>query len=163
MENNRIQKIKNVIVKKPYSYYFIVIFLAYLGLNIWLNQSFETFDVFNGYRLGFIIPFYILNFVTAFLVAVNLNLIFVKFKDFKQMNKTGGFTAFGIFLGFVGGACPGCFAGVFPALVGIFGASLTLSALPLNGLEIQVAASLILMASIFLLTRENVCKIDLKK
>jgi len=160
LSKNQLQKIKEAIVKKPYVFYLVIIFLGYLGLNIWLNQTFVTFSVlFTAYKLSFAIPFVALSLITAFLVAVTINLIILKFKEFRAVNKTSGIAAVAIFLGFVGGACPGCFVGIFPAIVGIFGASLTLTSLPLNGLEIQIASSLILILSIHLLTRNKVCKV----
>ena len=112
---------------------------------------------------SFVIPFIIFNFLVAFLVALNLNLVIIKFREFRIVNKTGGVTAVGIFLGFLGGACPGCFAGILPAIVGIFGSTFVLNDLPLNGLEIQVASALILVLSTYLLTREKVCKVDFSK
>ncbi len=166
----RIQKIKNVIVKKPFVFYFILIFLGYLGLNFLLNQSFITLPtLFKTYKFSFSISFAILTLITAILVAININLVIIKFKELKLLNDvkglkgSGGITSLGIFGGLLGGACPGCFVGLFPAFVGLFGITATLSNLPLFGLEIQILSSGLLILSTFLLTKDNTCKIDIKK
>nr|MBI4156533.1 hypothetical protein [Candidatus Woesearchaeota archaeon] len=136
-----------------------------LGINILINKTFITLPtLFTSYRLSFAIPFIALSLITALLVAVNVNLIIIKFKELKKMNKkvnagVGGMGALGIFGGILGGACPGCFVGLFPAFLGLFGITASLSILPLYGLEIQILSSILLTMSIFLLTRENICKI----
>lgn len=71
----------------------------------------------------------------------------------------GGFTFVGVFGGVLGGACPGCFVGLFPAVLGLFGVTATLSILPLYGLEIQAASVGLLVFAVILLTRDTVCKI----
>ena len=68
--------------------------------------------------------------------------------------------ALGIFAGVLGGACPGCFVGLFPAVLGLFGVTASLSVLPFYGLEIQAASIVLLIVAIFFLTKETVCKVD---
>lgn len=163
----RIKKIKNVIIKRPYVFYFIIIFLTYLGINILLNKTYITFPtIFKSYKILFLIPFILLNLITAFLVGININLIIVKFKELKLINDIkgttrGGIVSLGIFGGLLGGACPGCFVGLFPAFLGLFGITMTLGNLPLHGLEIQIISSIILIISLFLLTKENKCKVEI--
>ena len=156
----RSERIKKAIFSRPYVFYFICIFIVYMVLNILLNQTYVTFNTFfSSYRPSFYIPFMILNLITAFLVPLNINLSILKFKDL-SFNTKGeeGFSIVGVFGGLLGGACPGCFAGLFPAFVGLFGISATLGNLPFFGLEIQVLSIVLLIIGAVLLSRETVCK-----
>lgn len=159
----KLEKVKEVTLKKPYSYYFMAIFFGYILLNLLINQVYVNLPTLTEYSNKFLIPFIIFTFLLVpGLVAVTVNLAIVKFKDLKQVKeakggKTGGFAALGIFAGVVGGACPGCFVGLFPALLGLFGLSASLSILPFYGLEIQLASSILLLVSIGYLTRDTVC------
>jgi hypothetical protein len=158
---NRIAKIKNVTIKRPYVFYFITAFILYLGLNSFLNKTFVTFStLFTAYNLSFSIPFVTLHILTALLIATNINLIIFKFKELKLLSKTGGVTFLGIFGGLLAGACPGCLVGLFPAFIGLFGITATLGTLPLYGLEIQIISSILLIVAIIFLTKENVCKVQ---
>ena len=69
----------------------------------------------------------------------------------------------GVTGGILGGACPGCFVGLFPAFLGLFGMTATLSILPFNGLEIQVASTALLLFSSYFLTKPLTCKVDFLK
>tara|TARA_Y100000310_G_C20665617_1_gene807319 strand:- start:1679 stop:2188 length:510 start_codon:yes stop_codon:yes gene_type:complete len=148
---------------------FVVVFFIYLGINVYVNQLYVTgLGIFSMYRTFFAIPFIFFLFLVPGLVALNVNLVVYKFKDLKLMSKRGragaGSVGFlGISAGLIGGACPGCFAGLFPAAVGIFGVTATLSSLPFNGLEVQLASSVLLFVSIYFLTRPVSCEIDFSK
>ena len=164
MASQRIEKIKKVILTKPYIFYFIIGFLVYFIANIFINQLYVTGPgiLFLSYNLSFVIPFIILTFFVAFLVALNINLIIFKYKEIKALNKVTSFTALGMFMGILGGACPGCFVGLFPAFLGIFGITATLGNLPFFGLEIQLVSAILLIFSAFVLTRASVCKIKVE-
>ncbi|MBI2507623.1 hypothetical protein HYV89_01585 [Candidatus Woesearchaeota archaeon] len=159
---NRFDKIKQATIKKPYLYSFIIIVLVYLSLNIIVNQVYVTLPLLFTYNLKIIIPFLFLTILTALLIATNINLIYIKFKELKDVNKAGSLSFFGIFGGLLGGACPSCFVGLFPALLGLFGVTASLSSLPFFGLEILVGSAALLLISIYLLTKDNVCKINLE-
>lgn len=93
-----------------------------------------------------------------------MNLSIRKFRDFKTIQgKGGGLTFLGIFGGLLGGACPGCLIGLFPAVLGIFGVTASLGALPLFGFEIQLISVVFLTIAIFYLTKETTCKINFDK
>ena len=66
-------------------------------------------------------------------------------------------------MGILGGACPSCFVGLFPAVIGLFGISASLSSLPLFGIEIQVVSAILLLLSLFFLTGNNVCTIKIRR
>lgn len=160
MKNRRLEKIKKAIFVKPYIFYFLFSFFLFIGLNIFINKIYITGSIlFNNLKLG--IPFIALNVLVAFLIGVNISLMVMKFKELKMLKKKeGGLTFLAIFGAFLGGACPGCFVGLFPAFLGLFGISASLSILPLYGLELQMASAVILMISTYLLTNDVVCKVE---
>ena len=159
--NSRIEKIKGVTLKKPYIYSFIIIFISYLIINIVVNKVYVTAPLLFTYNLKIIIPYILLTLLVALLVATNMNLIYLKIKDLKNVKKAGGLGFIGIFGGILGGACPSCFVGLFPAFLGLFGVTASLSSLPFFGLEILLGSAAILLISIFLLTKDNICKINI--
>jgi hypothetical protein len=163
MNKNRIERIKTALLKKPYVFSFILIFLVYIFLNLWVNKLYQNIIVFTSYALWFRIHFILFNFlIIPTLVALTLNLAILRFKESLVVKEFGIFSL-GAFGGILGGACPGCFAGLFPALLGLFGVTATLASLPFFGLEIQAASTMLLIVSIFLLTKDVVCKIPKNK
>ena len=162
----RIERIKRAITEKPYVFYLIGIFLVYIALNLVINKLYVNIDIFTSFALWFIIPFLLFNFlIIPALVALTINLSIIKFKEMRPVGSkgSGGFGFIGLFGGILGGACPGCFVGLFPAVLGLFGITASLSVLPLFGLEIQFLSAAFLITAIILLTRDTVCKIDIKK
>jgi hypothetical protein len=167
----RLSKINDATLKRPYAIYFVIIFFAYIGLNLWINKIYVNLPTLTSYATWFLIPFLIFNFfLVPALVALTMNLSIVKFKELKEVQgegskkgkgKAGSFAALGVFGGVLGGACPGCFVGLFPAVLGLFGVTASLSILPLFGLEIQILSTVLLGVSIFYLTRDTVCKVSL--
>ena len=154
----RFEKVK-IVFTKPYIYSFIIIFLLYLTINYFINGFSETAPVFFSFNLNIIIPLIIFNLFIAVLVGVTINLIYIKFKEYKKIHKGHGFSSLGMFVGLLGGACPGCFAGLFPAFMGLFGITASLSSLPLFGMELQLLSIILLLISIYLLTNDDICKI----
>ncbi len=163
MNKGRKERIKKVILKKPYIFYFIGIFLAYVAVNLIINKLYVNLEVFTSFALWFRIPFLFFNFLLIpSLVALTINLSILRFKE-AGFGKHTGAAGFGIFGGVLGGACPGCFVGLFPAVLGLFGITATLSILPLFGLELQILSAALLTTAIFLLTKDIVCEVPIKK
>ena len=165
LKQRRLERIKNAF-KKPYIFSFIFIFLAYIGLNVYVNELHVYTDVLTSYAKWFVVPFLFFNFLLIpGLTALTINLAVLRFKEAGGFGKGAGgagMSSAGIFGGILGGACPGCFAGLFPAFLGLFGVTATLGNLPLFGLEIQIGAAILLTVAIFLLTQDVVCKIPVK-
>lgn len=154
----QIERIKESIKQRPYL--FVIILLGYLVLNMLVNKTYLTFPgMINTIRFGF--PFVLFAILIPLLLAINVNLIFYKVDEFRMINK--GTIAMGIFVGLLGGACPGCFIGLFPAVLGIFGVSASLSILPLYGFELQAGSAVLLTTSIYFLSRKKVCRRKIKK
>jgi hypothetical protein len=158
----KLKKIYSVTLKRPYIFSFFIIILIYLSINIFVNQTYITAPTLFSNYIVFSFFFIFFSFFIALLVATNVNLTYAKMRELRRLNKSSGLTAIGAFGGLLGGACPGCFVGLFPAVLGIFGITASLGNLPLYGLEIQVISGGCLLLSLFLLTRENTCKIKLE-
>jgi hypothetical protein len=153
-------KLKGVIIKKPIS--FILVFFGYILVNALINKTYVMVpDIYSSFPFWFATIFLFVNLLfVPFLVSLTLNLSFEKLLDLKDVVKGKGMFSFiGIFGTLLGGACPGCFVGLFPAFVGLFGSAFTLSSLPFYGLEIQALSSIILIISLHYLTRRTICKI----
>lgn len=162
MKKERIKRIKKAITKKPYVFYFIGIFLLYIAINLIVNKLYVNLNVFTSLVLWFRIPFILFGFfIIPFLVALTITLSILRFKE-AGFGKHTGASGLGIFAGVFGGACPGCFVGLFPAFLGLFGITASLSVLPLFGLEIQFLSAVFLIIAIHLLTKKVVCEIPLK-
>lgn len=154
------KKIKEAVFKRPYSFYFLFFFFLYLFFNIYINKVYVTYRVLiDNLYYGILLIFLMLT--VAFLVGLNINLIIIKFKEYRKFNyKSGSFTTLGVFFGMLGGACPGCIVGLFPAVAGIFlGSGISLNILPFKGLELQILSVILLVISANLLSKNNVCKI----
>jgi len=164
MASNRTNKIKKAIFTKPYSFYFFFFFFLFIILNLFINKVYITYQVLlDNIRLG--IPFVFFSILVAGLVALNVNLVIIKLKELAPIDnkfdkKAGGIASLGVFGGLLGGACPGCFVGLFPAFLGLFGISASLSVLPFYGIELQVVSVILLIISTYYLTKEVVCKVE---
>ena len=158
----RLNKIKDATIRKPYLYSFITIFIVYLIINIIVNKVYVTAPLLFSYNLKIIIPYIFLTLLTALLVAANINLVYLKVRDLKNLKKAGSLGFMGIFGGLLGGACPSCFVGLFPALLGLFGITASLSSLPFFGLEILLGSIILLIISLYSLTNSNTCSINFK-
>mgnify|MGYP001613831991 CR=1 FL=1 len=159
----RLEKIKRVTIERPYCYFFLVIFIGYIVINIVVNKIYISAPILLTYNLKIIIPYIFLTILTSILVSININLVYNKVKELKSLNKSSGFSFLGIFGGLLGGGCPSCFVGLFPAFLGLFGITASLSSLPFFGLEILVGSVVLLMLSIFLLTKDSICNIKYGK
>lgn len=163
MNKKSFEKIKKASLSKPYIFYFILVFIIYIVINIFVNKLYIGLSILKGFVLWFLVPFLFFNFLLVpFLVALTINLSILRFKE-AGFGKHTGVAGFGVFSGVIGGACPGCFVGLFPAVLGLFGVTATLSIFPLYGLEIQILSVAFLLIAINLLTRDIVCKIPTKK
>ena len=152
--HKRIQKIKKVLVEKPFL--FFLFFFLYLIITIVINQIYVTYVTLFGSKLWYVIPYLGFNLFIAFLVALNFSLFFIKLKELRL---SSGVSLFGVFGGFLGGACPSCLVGIFPTFLGFFGFSGSLSRLPFFGLEILALSVVFLLIGTWYLTQENTCKI----
>ena len=108
-------------------------------------------------------PYLAFGIIIALLVAVSISLGYMRVKELQRMSGASGITLAGVFFGVMTGACPGCLAGILPAIAGLFGGTLTLYQLPFFGMEIQLATIQIMVFAIRILAKDNTCRIKTKK
>jgi len=163
IKERRLKRIKKALFTRPYVFYFVFIFIGYLGLNVWVNQLYISFSTLTNLATWFFIPFIFFTFLLVpLLVALTVNLSIIRFKETGFGKREGSATSVGVFAGILGGACPGCLVGLFPAFLGVFGVTGSLSILPLYGLEIQLFSVALMGFAIFLLTKDVVCEVPEK-
>ena len=146
----------------PYVFYALVVALLYFFLNVYLNKFFVIIES-TGF-LGFISnSFYALFFFSTVLVSLligaNVSYVIHNYRNVRTVSSKGSVGLVGAFSGILGGLCPGCIVGVFPAIMAFFGIGFSLASLPLYGLELQLLSIVLLVASLILFSRGTTCKI----
>lgn len=163
----RFATIKSILEQKKYFLIFLITGIIYLGayylVITYFLGSFSIF--FNTYIKSYSYPAVVLNIIVALLLGINISLLVYKLKEFAADKKSSMTSGIGIFAAALANGCPGCFVGLFPFVLSIFGVSATLSILPFNGLELQALSAVLLGASIFFLSGKSnyVCEIRTKK
>src|SRR3989344_6649042 len=162
LNNMRFEKIKNVLKQKSYFKIFLITFIFYLLLSTYLIYYF-----FNGFYLFFnySIKYYpylniLFTIILSFLFGINLSLILFRFKEIKKYNNESGTGIFTSVLSLFSAGCPVCSFTILSFLIPGLSATFSLAILPFNGLEIQLFGIFLLLISIFILTKENVCKVN---
>ncbi|MBI2672584.1 hypothetical protein HYX16_06640 [Candidatus Woesearchaeota archaeon] len=163
----RIEKIKDLLKKKTYFKISLIGAALYLVLSTYLIYYF-----FNGFYLFFnnklwYYPWLNILFgaITSFLFGINLALAIKKFKELKEYSNQAGTGVFGLFtsgLSLFSAGCPVCSLSILSLIVPSLGLTFSLVLLPFKGLEIQLFGILILLGSIFVLTKREVCKVKNK-
>lgn len=151
-------KLLYILKNKPWSFLFV--FWGYILFNELLNKTHVIFKrLYIDFNFLFSTAFIFINFLfVPLLVSLTLNLSFDKIKDLKYVIRSSGvFSFLGLFGVLLGGACPSCFIGLFPAVVGLLGLGFTLYDMPFHGLEIQILSSIVLIISLHYLTRDTTC------
>ena len=141
---------------------FSISIIIFIVLTAVINGNHSTFqDFFKIHTYWFSIPYFLLNIIIIpLLVGVVVVLATKRVVDLKKVSgKKGFFGVMGTLFGILGGACPGCFAGLFPALLGLFGVTATIGNLPLYGFELGLISSILLIISIKYLSKDLTCKI----
>jgi len=147
------------VFKKPYIYFFILILIVYLTLNILISQFYVTLryipkyiDTINWFELTLSILF---TLVIAFLVSLTILLSYIKYKQRQKIKKGVAIAALGTTSGFAAGVCTACVAGVFPFIFSLFGISFSWLSLPFKGLEFQLLVIILLLTSLHLLNKRS--------
>lgn len=156
-------KIIQTIKEKPIL--FSISFIIFIALNSLLNKTYITLsNFFSSYKFLFAITFALVNLlIIPFLVAATVTLTTQRVIELKTISKKKGLLGIiGTFFAILGGACPGCFAGIFPAILGLFGFAINLSILPLKGLELSFISIILLIIALYYLSKDISCKIKTK-
>jgi len=161
--NPRIEKIKFILKQKKYLLIFLITSIAYFASYYFIITYFlDRFSLlFTTYVKSYAYTAFTLNILVALLLGINISMLVHRFKSYATDKKSSMMSGIGIFSAALANGCPGCFAGLFPLVLSIFGVSATLSILPFNGLELQALSAVLLGASIFFLAGQTkiVCKI----
>ena len=158
----RIEKIKLLLKQKTYFKIFLISSILYLILSFYLiYYFFNGFYLFFNYYLRYYPYFNILfTIILSFLFGINLSLIIYRFREIKKYNNESGTGIFTSALSLFSAGCPVCSLSILTLLLPSIFAGVSLVILPFKGLEIQFLGILLLLISIFVLTKENICKIN---
>lgn len=147
------------VLKRPYVYWTIGIFLVYLILNLAISGFYNTIPLIIKYAETVnwfeLIISLLLSIIIGALIAINAVYAFIKYKEIRQCKEAGVLAGIGAIGGLATGFCPLCAAGLFPLIFGLFGVTFSFALLPLKGIEVQIAVILILSSSLILLSRKR--------
>ncbi len=151
----RLERINTASFKGKKIIYFFIFFITYLIITGIINQFHIILPTLFQSNLKIIIPFLILNTLIAIAFAITINLAIYRYQESKILRKHAGLAPVGAILGLLGGLCPGCFAGLFPAIFAIFGITTTLTIFPLLGAEFLIIALILMTLSIWFLSNDQ--------
>ena len=158
----RFQKIKFLLKQKSYFRISLISSILYLILSAYLvYYFFNGFYLFFNYSIKYYPYFNVLfTIILSLLFGINLSLIIYRFKEIKKYNNESGTGIFTSVLSLFSAGCPVCSLSILTLLLpGVF-AGISLAILPFKGLEIQFLGIILLLISIIILTKENICKIN---
>ena len=142
------------VFKKPYVYIFTLVFFIYLILNVVISQFYVTLQYIPYYlgtiRWGELLISGLLSVLIGFLVAVNITLIYIRWKKRINVKKQSFLTSLGTLGGLITGVCSACVAGLFPIVFGLFGVGFSFLSLPLKGIEIQLVVLALLVFNLYI-------------
>ncbi len=146
------------IFQRPYIYWFILIFISYLILNIFISGFNDTIpliityaETVNWFKLGISL---VLTLAIGFLVAMNAIYVYVLYKERKKCKGGKILAGTGSIGGLIAGVCPLCVTGLVPLILGFFGIGFSFASLPFEGIEIQVLVIAVLSFSLKILSRK---------
>jgi hypothetical protein len=144
--------------------FFIFSFISFFLITIFLNEQHIALPLMFKLELFNAISFLVVLFLNSALFGIVFALSYYKFSTHSFNSQGTVIGSIAGFIAFLGGACAACYAGVLPALLIILGISFSLTSMPLNGLEIMLFSSLLLLISIYFLSKPlDACKIPKKK
>ena len=139
------------LLKKPYVFWIITIFLIYTILNFYISGFNNTFKLIfkyastvNWLELAISILFSI---TIGILISLNSVLLYIKYKERQKCKNQTFLAGLGTIGGLATGFCPLCVTGLFPIILSLIGISFTFASLPFKGLEIQLLVIIILFIS----------------
>ena len=148
-----------ILLKKPYIYFVILIFLIYISLNVILSGFYNTIPLIlvyaktlNWFKLGISL---FLTLTIGVLIAFNSVLIYVKYKERKKCKRELSLSSAGAIGGLVMGVCPLCVTGLIPLILGFIEVSFSFASLPFQGIEVQVLVVIILLTSLINLSKKR--------
>jgi hypothetical protein len=159
----RIKHLRTTLAQAPllFAGFSFVYLLVSIVIVLYIHTSFAGF--FRGMYLSYTVPYVALTLLLSILFGAVMASFVIKLREIKL--HTAGLGATGVIFGALAAGCPGCFFGLFPVVLSLFGITATLAILPFNGLELQALAVLALLVSLYTLSVETevVCEIKPKK
>lgn len=134
--------------KPPFLYGMLFVFVAYMIL-LYAFGNFPTTlhlallyaPLWTRFELAVSLFF---SLAIAALIACNVVLAYRHYRERKRCHSAAVVTGAGTLGGFAAGLCPVCLSGLLPLVLGIFGVSFSLVALPFKGMELQVLVIVVL-------------------
>ena len=147
-----------ILLKKPYVFWLIVVFILYLILNIIFSGFYNTIQgIFIYYKTVDWVKLSMSIFLTILigvLVSINAVYAYLLYKQRKRCLEGSAVAGVGTAVGLAAGVCPLCITGVFPLLLSLLGISFSFASLPLGGIEVQAGVVIILSLSLWMLGRK---------
>ena len=141
------------LLKKPYAYCVIGIFLLYTASNIIISQFYITVQYIpyylNTINWGELILGTIFSLSIGILISINMVYTYIKYKERKKYKAEGALTCAATIGGLATGVCSACDAGIIPLIFSLLGISFSWGALPFKGLEVQALVIVVLLISIY--------------
>ena len=158
----RLEKVKSLLRQKAYFKIFLIGVIFYILLaGFLINYFFNGFYLFFNYYLKYYPWLNILfTLISGILFGINFSLIIYRFKEIKSYSNESGVGIFTGVISLFSAGCPVCSFSILTLLIPSVGITFSLAILPFKGLEIQLLGIMILLISIFILTKENVCRIN---
>jgi hypothetical protein len=151
--------INKSILKKPYIFMLIFIFLIYLILNFFFSGFYNKIPALFLYKdtinWAMLLTSIILSVIIAGLVSINSIYAFLLYKERKKCMQVSTVAGIGAIGGIVTGFCPICVTGIFPLVLSLLGITFSFASLPLNGIEFQIILIIILSVSLYYLTKRE--------
>ena len=148
-----------IILKKPYIYFIVAIFLFYLLMNLFISGFYDTIPLILAYSKTVNWPklliSIILSIAIALLISINLTYLYISYKQRKSCRAEATATSIATLGGLITGFCPLCVTGIFPILFGLFGVTFSLASLPFQGIEVQLGIIVLLIISYKMLTKNK--------
>ena len=138
--------------------------ISFFILTIFLNKQHVALPLMLKIEPFNAVSFLVLLSINSILFGLVIALIYYKIRIFKSFNKGMTLGSFAGLLGFLGGACAACYAGILPSLLIFLGISFSLTSLPLNGLELLLFSTILLLFSVYYMTKPiDSCKLPKNK
>ncbi len=145
------------LLKKPYIFWIITIFLVYTILNFYISGFNNTFILILKYASTVnwteLIISIIFSITIGILVALNSVLVYIKYKERQKCKNRTVLAGLGAIGGLATGFCPLCVTGLFPLILSMIGITFSFASLPFKGLEVQFVIIILLIISYNMLKR----------
>jgi hypothetical protein len=158
---DRMQYAREVLAQPRYAFIAVLAALVYVGFTmitvLYVHDTLQNF--YRSMYFTYTFSFSAFTVLLSVVFGINIALFTAKVREVRLKSASLGAT--GIFFGSLAAGCPGCFFGLFPLVLSVFGISATLAILPFNGIELQALALMALCLSSVTLAKETriVCKL----